>query len=275
MPAALPDVLSSDGKYIFMRTQKFDLNGKRLDIGVTDVKKQKGDGMHLFSPTGFLDGSWWHRSYWIYGKSIASGAGAWYNAGKNAPAGRIMVFDDSNVYGFGRRPEYFCWSTPLEYHLFSADKEPAINRLTEPIFDNQIHPVNFRQKKKKKKGKSSTKAQADKKFECLWSENIPILVRAMVLADKILFIAGPPDVVDEEEVLKRPYDPDIQKKLKEQMAANMGEQGALLWAISAQDGNRIAEYKLDSIPIFDGISSANGRLYIVTSSGRIISMGKK
>ena len=37
-------------------------------------------------------------------------------ARKNAPAGRILVFDDNSVYGYGRTPRYYLWRTPLEYH---------------------------------------------------------------------------------------------------------------------------------------------------------------
>ena len=33
MPVALPDILSSDGKYVYMRSQVFDLEGRRLDLG--------------------------------------------------------------------------------------------------------------------------------------------------------------------------------------------------------------------------------------------------
>jgi len=32
MPVALPDVLSSDGRFLYMRSQRFDLEGKRLEI---------------------------------------------------------------------------------------------------------------------------------------------------------------------------------------------------------------------------------------------------
>ena len=36
---------------------------------------QIGDGVHLFTPTGFLDDNWMHRSYWVWGKYWSSGAG--------------------------------------------------------------------------------------------------------------------------------------------------------------------------------------------------------
>ena len=52
-----------------------------------------------------------------------------------------------------------------------------------------------------------------------WSQRIPLLVRAMVLADETLFIAGPPDFVDEEEAFDHSAEPDFLEKLRQQDAA--------------------------------------------------------
>ncbi|MHC4560589.1 MAG: outer membrane protein assembly factor BamB family protein, partial [Planctomycetota bacterium] len=117
MPVALPDILSSDGRYIFMRSQRFAFElSKRFDLKLIrqqipphsgnhdeQASQQYGEGVHLFSPFGFLDDTWFHRSYWVFGRSFASGAGGYYRAGRYAPAGRILVFDDSCIYGNGRR----------------------------------------------------------------------------------------------------------------------------------------------------------------------------
>jgi outer membrane protein assembly factor BamB len=134
MPPALPDILSSDGRLVYMRSQPFNLDGTRLplekfpagedaDRGAPPAT-QRRDHAHLFSPTGLLDDSWWHRTYWMYGSKFVSGWCGYYLAGKAAPAGRILVFDDSRVYGFGRKPQYYRWTTPIEHHLFAADKAP-------------------------------------------------------------------------------------------------------------------------------------------------------
>jgi outer membrane protein assembly factor BamB len=132
MPVAMPDILSSDGRLVYMRSQPFDLDGTRLSLEAmprgSDADRgaprplQRLDRAHLFSPTGFLDDSWWHRTYWMYGSTFVSGWCGYYLAGKAAPAGRILVFDDSKVYGFGRKPQYYRWTTPIEHHLFAADK---------------------------------------------------------------------------------------------------------------------------------------------------------
>jgi hypothetical protein len=130
MPVALNDILSSDGKWTFLRTQKIASNGKRVEVGPVsgDFDKQggahKGEGSHLFAPMGFLDDSNFHRSYWVYGKSFAGGHGGYFQAGKYAPAGRILVHDDKNVYSYGREAQYYKWTTTMEYTLFATPKAP-------------------------------------------------------------------------------------------------------------------------------------------------------
>jgi outer membrane protein assembly factor BamB len=129
MPVGLPDVLSSDGSYVYMRSQKFDLDGNRLEIGpnsgdtVEQTMNQGGDGAHLFAPMGYLDDTWFHRSYWVYGKSFAGGHNGYYQAGRFAPSGRLLVFDDETVYGYGRKPEYLKWTTTIEHQLFATSRE--------------------------------------------------------------------------------------------------------------------------------------------------------
>ena len=137
MPVGLPDVLSSDGKSIYMRSQQFDLAGKRLGLGPFSGQApvhgavQKGETAHLFAPMGFLDDTWFHRSYWVYGRSFAGGHNGYYQAGKYTPSGRILVADESNVYGFGRKPQYLKWTTTMEHQLFSANKKAADQALDE------------------------------------------------------------------------------------------------------------------------------------------------
>jgi len=268
MPVGLPDVLSTDGRYLYMRSQRFDFDGKRYDLAPHSGKDaeqaavQKGEGMHLFSPTGFLDDTWWHRSYWIYGRTFAEGAGGWPQAGRHAPGGRIMVADDSNVYGFGRKPRYFQWRTPLEYHLFSASKSYEIIR----------EPIGRVLKGKKKDGKPRRRMVQHPRYN--WSVPVPLLVRAMILTGNTMFIAGPPDVVDEEEAFRRYGDTEVMAKLAEQDAMSGGRKGAQLWTVSANKGEKLAEHSLDSIPVFDGMAAAYGRLYISMEDGSLRCLGK-
>ena len=259
MPVALSDILSSDGKYVYMRSLPFDLEGKRKYVAYVPVKEQKGDDLHLFCPTGFLDDSLWHRTYWGYGRAWASGAGGYHQAGRLIPAGRPLVFDNDNVYGYGRLWQYYRWTTPLEFNLFAAKKQPEIvNAGTE-------------QKAVKKDGKrAGAKAQPVTRFVPEWSDDISVQVNSMVLTDSAVFAAGPPDVEDEEESVKTLLDAETQKKLAEQLAAFEGKRGALLVAVSRDDGKKLAAYRLDFVPRFDGLIAANGRLYVSTLGGEVV-----
>ena len=130
-PVGLPDILSCNGDNVFMRSQKFDLTGNRLDIGPhsgdpqVQGSVQRGPGVHLFAPNGFLDDTWYHRSYWVFGRSFAGGHAGYYQAGKYAPSGNILVSGGGYVYGYGRKPEHFRWTTVMERELFAAGTDPG------------------------------------------------------------------------------------------------------------------------------------------------------
>ncbi len=130
MPVGLPDILSADDKYLYMKSQKFDFDCKRLKIGpnsgdfVAQASVQRGEGAHIFAPMGFLDDTWFHRSYWVHGQSFAGGHGGYYQAGRFAPSGQIMVKGNGYVFGYGRKPQYLRWTTTMEHQLFAAEPNP-------------------------------------------------------------------------------------------------------------------------------------------------------
>lgn len=274
MPVASPDILSSDGRLIYMRSQSFDFAGVRQEVGPKKVVEQEGEGSHLFSMVGFLDDSWFHRSYFMYGRGAESGWPGWFRAGRYIPAGRLLVFDDDSVYGYGRQPEFFAQSSVLEYLLFSAEKKAnpeEIQRVQEA--------TNRMDKKAEKRNASAADWGLRKEFpfsdrtavNFQWKhDNPPFSVRAMVLADDTLFIAGPPDVVNEEEVYLHPDDPELLEKVQQQRAAVAGQMGSLLWAVSASDGSKLAEYRLESLPVFDGMAASEGQLYLAMKDGSVL-----
>ena len=77
---------------------------------------------------------------------------------------------------------------------------------------------------------------------------------SLVLAGETLFAAGTPDVVDPNE----PW------------AAYEGERGGVLLAIASDDGQILAEHKLDSPPVFDGLTAANARLFVTALDGKVL-----
>lgn len=485
MPVGLPDILSSDGRYIYMRSQQFDQQCQRLAIGphsgdfAGQGSVQKGETAHLFAPMGFLDDTYFHRAYWVYGRSFAGGHAGYYQAGKFAPAGRLLVTNGEDVFGFGRKPQYLKWTTTIEHQLFSASTEhpeearetaedalarrrgnnvtmvqfkrtkslnPANQALAieawvktakptgvvvarggpaegfaltvakgkpqfmiragealsaiggkQAIGGKWVHLCGVLGKDKSMRlyvdgklaaqgkakslitsdpqqameigaddagavgnykspfpltgmvdevrlhfgeispndvntlmlnpgkavnlpaaktvlacsfdhGRAEDKSENGNAGEVIaatavdgkfggamqfaargggrsggsavkpnWTADIPLYARAMVLTDKTLFVCGPPDLIDEEQTFQRlvSRDPKVQALLERQQSALDGGQGSVLRAVSAVDGTVVKEWQLPSLPIWDAIAAAHGRLLIATVNGEIICMGSE
>ena len=273
MPVALSDVLSCDGDHIYMRSQMIDLEGNRLEIPVEDVKKQPAEGSHLFCQIGFLDDSWFHRSYWTFGRRVTGGYGGWFQAGRHVPAGRILVFDDENVYGYGRKPQYMVNASVLEHQLFGARKHVTVediqrigqaNREMNTRLDRNSANASDWKLRRYFPSEDLTAARFH------WTIDQPSLqVRAMVAAGDTLFVAGYPDTIDERRAYRLPDDPDVQAELTRQAEALEGRHGGRLWAVSTQDGRPTARYSLEVPPVFDGMAAAGGRLFMTALDGSV------
>lgn len=277
MVPANSDILVSDGRYIYLKAQRVGLDGKRIfpDRGGSSKRftlsksDQEGEGTHLFSPPGFLDADWHHRSYWLYGRAAGSGWGGWMKPGKYVPAGRILVVDDhENVFGFGREPAFFAQSHVLEYQLFSARGKTYEKDEWKDVFAHlkakEASITNWQQNRALPVEKLSA-------VEYNWrTAGPPLLVRAMVGAGDVLFFAGPPDVLDETKLYGRFLQPDVVEQIKHQQDAVDGKQGGILWAVSATDGSKLSEQKLDALPVFDGLIAAYEKLFMSTTDGKVI-----
>jgi len=221
MPGAIPDVLASDGANIFMRHQRFNLDTEPLEQNVD----------HLFTSAGFIDDTWWHRSYLQIGREMRGGYGGWGFAGNQRISGKALVRNDNRAFGFGRKNYTITGShigLQSELHLFGAETE-------------LIRP---KQKKKTRKGSPSTQVKY------IWSKPIPFYPRAMLLAGETLFIAGPEDLLDFDA---------------EDPAGKVS-----FWVVSTEDGSNIAEYTLRTSPVYDSFATAEGRLYFTTVDGRVM-----
>jgi len=255
MPVALPDILSCDNKHVYMHSQPFGFDGVRKPLKPWKYDKKKVDRFttpwgqdkelaHLFTPSGFLDDTWWHRTYWVYGSRYIGGWAGYSHAGKSAPAGRILALDDQNVYGFGRKMKYYRWTTPIEHQLFSAARDSSNVKLT---------------------GGKKTPARHH-----FWTKDIPFFARAMLVSGGRIVIAGPEDKVDEDKVFRKLKAPEVAAKLAAQAERLRGKHGGVLWIVDCQTGEKVSELKLDTIPVFDGFSAAQQRLYMSTVDGRLI-----
>ena len=278
MPVALPDLLSSDGRYVYMKSQTFTMDGKRVRIRPQRPDTQYDEEVHLFSPTSFLDDSWHQRIYWIYGRAAGEGWAEFQLPFKRVPCGRIMCLDEKNAYAYARDPELMCNTSVSEYRLYSAAKRPTrkvgIPRLEGTWIKGKYptakkdllagHTVDWKGLARQPMSKLSA-------LDYNWVIEEPqIMAKAMVLANGRLFVAGPRDVADEKKMWGRSNEESFRRTMQEQADWLKGKHGALMQVFSKADGKKLTEHKLDCLPASDGLIAAEGRLYLVTKSGSIL-----
>jgi len=133
---------------------------------------------------------------------------------------------------------------------------------------NQPNAAQTAQNKEANQGNSLIKPK--------WTNDVPIYVRGMVLAGFRLFIVGPPDTIDEEATFQQltEKDPQVQALLAQQDDALEGKEGGLLLAINAETGEEAQRIKIDSLPTWDGLAGANGKLFLSTLDGQVICFDK-
>ncbi|MHC4228001.1 MAG: outer membrane protein assembly factor BamB family protein [Planctomycetota bacterium] len=278
MPVAHSDILSYDGRNIWMRSQKITCDGKRLEIGLKPVTQQEPEDFHIFCQNGFLDDSYFFRSYWTYGRRVTGGYGGWPKAGRLVPSGRILCFDEGRVYGFGRKPEYMVNSSVLEHQLFAADKvvtKQAIDYVgkAERAMNKRSNYRNASSSDWKLRYFFPTRDLTAANFQ--WKLDQPsIIARAMAVAGDKLFVSGPPDLVDERQAFHNPDDPDVQARLSRQAEAFEGRAGGQLWVMDKANGNVISRYALNTIPVFDGMAAADDSLYVSTVDGHVFCLSE-
>jgi len=234
MEGAKTDVLVSDGEHLYMFQNRFDLALNRIETKPRGAGGDRVTGHYLTSTSGLLDDTLHDRFYWFHNR-LWPGS---HFACAGPKSGHILVFDQSGTYGqraFSRRAGLSPKFTPGEGYLLFADGRDTAPRPSRG---------------------SSRGTEYRPSAPPRWSAKVPIRAIAMVLTENVLFLAGPPDVVPAED----PY------------AAFDGRLGARLWAVSREDGTRLAEHRLDSIPVFDGLIAAQGRLYLSTQDGEVLCM---
>jgi len=216
------------------------------DVGTTDILTAEGGHMSMRNFVLDFDPPASTRTERPRGSKLRSPFGlldpAWsHRVGWMrwpGPASRLLVFDKNDrVFGYGFNIRYQVLNT----------------------FDHYLY------------GKSLN----GRDVNTLWpDQEIPFVVTAMALADKMLFLAGPPDIkiIDHPEIYKRAAQPEFQKKLARQSRVLSGDEGAILWVIDARDGNKLAEYRLEQLPVFDGMAAANKSIFLSTADGRLMCM---
>jgi len=225
LPGALPDVLVDDGDYVYLRDKVLDAHGV----------EQKSYVPHLYSSAGLLDDAWWHRTYWLWGERTWGRASGWAVMPGFRPSGRILVTDQATVFGYGRKR--VSGNSLQGYHLFRSDK--------------QVQPI---EKKIRNNNLALSKYQRPARVKYHWTREVPLVVRAMLLAGDVVFAAGPvmtqPGIGGDEPTFD-------------------ANSPAVLMAFGAEDGQDLSRCELSTQPVFDGMAAAYGRLYLAGTDGSV------
>ena len=152
MPGLLNDAPCSNGKSVFIRQLAVSADGS-------------DGGPHLHATGGFLDSSWFNRTFWKLGRAQTSG---------------LMVLGKDVAYGMevyaSRSRETVFRPGAGAYRLLCLPLRP------------QATPKAAKQPK--------TKGRRGAKVKPLWEQRPGIRITAMVRAGERIFAAGAPDVID-------------------------------------------------------------------------------
>jgi len=128
----------------------------------------------------------------------------------------------------------------------------------------------------KKKG-GNANAPGNSLVDPKWTEDVPIYVRSMLLSGGRLFIVGPPDIIDEESTFQKLTEKDeqVQKLLAEQDEVLNGTKGSLLLSVNIDTGKIDDRIELTSLPAWDSLAGAEGKLFLSTLDGSVICFGSE
>jgi len=250
MEGAKSDILTSDGADIYLFQERFSSNLKRFPSPMENLGPQGGgfrlypaqpnrnsSGKHLMAIGGFLDDTYNEGTYWTYDTRWPG----WDRkmSRLTSPYAKLLSFDEKLVYGA---------------HLLT--KNVRVRRGFTPgetgcrISASKHNPEMFESEKDKRRKKGKTLIYK-------WETYIPVRVRAMVLTKNKLLLAGPADIVPED-------DPAVSFKPNAQ---------SVLTTISRESGKVINEKKLNETPAFDGLIAAEGRLFMSCKNGVVLCLG--
>ena len=226
------DIFLTDGQLLYLRQQAF-----KADL--TALAPDDPRPPHLIPSPGFLEAIPHHRSFWTIDTTIRYDIAA----GKQAAHGDILVMDGKQFYevrGY----------TPARISPF--DPRPNGYMLFAGVYSQANQTVTQKRGGKRAPAKLAVRSVAKQR----WASPIPLTGKALVLAGDTVFVAGTPVEFPANDLAK----------------AYEGRMGGVLWAASASTGRKVAEYKLDAPPVWDGMAVANGRLFISLQDGRVICM---
>jgi hypothetical protein len=236
MPGVFNDILVSADSTIHMRHTVFNNKLEPVKTESPTVVK---------TTSGMLDEEWYFRSHWTLGPV----------------RGQLVVFDKDHA--FSVRSGYEIQDrllNPVHQHFSGYKAQDFPTGALLFAVKNTKSPV---------EGKPSPDwsfpSRGGKPIMYKWSLSTMLQIRAMLLSGSsnesngTIWLAGWSDT----------HDPD------EALAAANGQKGGILVARSSKTGKKLASYTLQAQPVWDGLSAANGRIYISLKNGKLICMGQK
>jgi hypothetical protein len=191
---------------------------------------------HLITSHGFTEPTPHHRSWWTIDTTLRYDIAT----GRGPVHGDILVRHGTQFYEVrGYQPSRTATFDPRPngYTLYAGD-----------LAKIHVDP-----------GTSTKRAVPRSTALERWRVNIPLTGKAMALAGDVLFVAGTPVAFPADDLAKG-YE---------------GRMGGVLWAASAETGEKLAEYRLDAAPVWDSMAVAAGRLYIATQDGKLRCFGER
>jgi len=235
----LPDILSIQGNAVWMRGMGVDQNLNRVERVP-----------HFQAPRGFLDDTWWHRTYWIYGTQMEGGYSGWPMVGTKSPAGRLLAYDGSAFYGYGRmaNPYYSREGVALE--------RGRIYRNGQLVHPEAGHVAPDATKNYRLFSEVFVPKQAGVKWEdrerrINWTAEVPFIVRSVVLTGDSLLLAGGASLTES--------------------AANHGP--GSFWVASREDGSKEVECTLPAPPVLDGMALTEMGVFVSAIDGSLLRVG--
>jgi outer membrane protein assembly factor BamB len=154
MSGLLNDIPTTDGADVFIRQMKVSPSGNR-------------GGKHLYTTGGYLDASWFNRTFWKVGRAQTSG---------------LMVLGKDVAYGV---------------EVYASRSRETVFMPSAKAY--RLRCIPLKASTGSSSGKQATGKRRQQGVKALWEQPIGIRVTAMVRAADTIFVAGEPDVIDQKD----------------------------------------------------------------------------
>jgi len=154
MSGLLNDIPACDGASVFIR---------QMNVSSSDGR----GGQHLYANGGYLDPSWFNRTFWQIGRARTSG---------------LMVLGEDVAYGA---------------EVYESRSRETVFRPGGNVY--RLQCISLKPPAAGPKGKQAAGRRRQQGSKPLWEQRLGIRVTAIVRAADTIFVAGSPDIVDPKD----------------------------------------------------------------------------